>query len=604
MSSAASTLPAAGASSPPPMPPAPTAPPSEPGGAGAGPARGRAPRSTRVRQDKVTIGIVALVSAILGLLVLLPLVTILSKAFSAGGLAVLGSLLRSASNRAIVVNTVVLGVVVGAVGTLVGFFLAYVQARVAIPGKRLLHLICLIPIVSPPFAVATASITLFGRNGIVSTQILGQQWNIYGLPGLTLVLSLSFFPVAYMNMLGMLRNLDPAMEEAAASLGASPWTIFRTVTLPMLIPGFASSFLLLFVEAIADLANPLVIGGDFTVLASRAYIAINGEYNTAAGSAYSLVLLVPALLVFLLQRYWASRSSAVSVTGKPTGRMRLVRSPLPRGLLGASAGLLALFIVSIYATVIVGAFVNILGVDNTPTLKNFQYVLSGIGNDAMIDTTVLALLATPIAGVLGMLVAWLVVVRLRASAGLMDFLGMLGLAVPGTVLGIGYLITFNRPVITGNLMLMPALAGGSAVFGGAIAIIMVYVARSMPSGQRSGIASLQQVDKSIDEASTSLGASGLQTFMRVTMPLIRPAFIAGLTYAFARSMTTLSPIVFITTPRTKIMTSQILAEVDAGRFGNAFAFCTILIVIVMTVIGLTNLLVRDTSVTSQARTGL
>ena len=583
MSSAASTLPSSHAP-------------------GSTPAKVR--RSTKVRRDPVTIGIVTIVSLILTCLILLPLVTILSQAFSATGSEVLTSLVNSTTNRTITLNTIVLGVVVGAIGTLVGFFFAYVQARVDIPGKRLLHLICLIPIVSPPFAVATASITLFGRNGIISTQLLGQQWNIYGLPGLTLVLSLSFFPVAYMNMLGMLRNLDPAMEEAAASLGASSWTIFRTVTLPMLIPGFASSFLLLSVEAIADLANPLVIGGDFTVLASRAYIAVNGEYNTAAGSAYSLALLIPALLVFIIQRYWASRSSAVTVTGKPAGRVRMIRALLPRTILSVATVALALFIVSIYATVILGSFVKILGVDNTFTLKNFQYVLSGIGNDAMIDTTILALIATPIAGVLGMVVAWLVVVRLKASAGVMDFLGMLGLSVPGTVLGIGYLITFNQPIIYNNLMFMPALAGGSAVFGGAIAIIMVYVARSMPSGQRSGIASLQQIDKSIDEASTSLGASGLQTFMKVTMPLIRPAFIAGLTYAFARSMTTLSPIIFITTPKTKIMTSQILAEVDAGRFGNAFAFCTILIVIVMLVIGMTNLLVRDTSVTSQARTGM
>ncbi|MDC4233808.1 iron ABC transporter permease [Actinomyces sp. B33] len=570
------------------------------------PERKRPPvkQRTRVRQDPVTLLIVAAISLVLFLLVLLPLVTILSRAFSSDGVEVLSGIVSTTTNRTIVVNTIVLGCVVGLIGTLVGFFFAFVQARVDLPGKKLLHLICLIPIVSPPFAVATASITLFGRNGIISTQLIGQQWNIYGLPGLTLVLSLSFFPVAYMNMLGMLRNLDPAMEEAAASLGASRWTVFRTVTLPMLVPGFAASFLLLFVEAIADLANPLVIGGDYTVLASRAYIAVNGEYNTAAGSAYSLILLVPALLVFLLQRYWAGRSSAVTVTGKPTGRITTISGSLARIPLGAVAALLGLFIVSIYATVIIGAFVNILGVDNTFTLGNFEYVLSGIGNDAMIDTTILALIATPIAGILGMLVAWLVVVRLRASAGLMDFLGMLGLSVPGTVLGIGYLITYNKPLIVGRLQFLPALAGGSAVFGGALAIILVYVARSMPSGQRSGIASLQQIDKSIDEASTSLGASGLQTFVRVTMPLIRPAFIAGLTYAFARSMTTLSPIVFITTPRTKIMTSQILAEVDAGRFGNAFAFCTILIVIVMTVIGLTNLLVRDTSVTAQNRAGL
>jgi len=450
--------------------------------------------------------------------------------------------------------------------------------------------------------VATASITLFGRNGIISKQLLGQEWNIYGLSGLTLVLTLSFFPVAYMNLLGMFRSLDPAMEEAASSLGASRWTIFRTVTLPMVIPGIAASFLLLFVEAIADLANPLVIGGDYTVLASRAYIAITGDYNTAAGAAYSLVLLVPSLLVFLLQRYWSKRTSTVTVTGKPAGSVKRIRDNRTRIPLLTLAALILALVVIVYLAVIAGAFVEILGVNNSFTLRHFDYILSGIGNDAMIDTTILALIATPIAGVLGMVIAWLVVVRLRRGAGIMDFIGMLGLAVPGTVIGIGYLVTYNVPVAIGPINVIPPLAGGGAVAAGAIAIVMVYVARSTPAGQRSGVASLHQIDKAIDEASTSLGASGLATFRRVTLPLIRPAFLAGLTYAFSRSMTTLSPIIFITTPHTKIMTSQILAEVDAGRFGNAFAFCTVLILIVMTITGVMNLLVKDRRVRESGAT--
>ncbi|ARD41000.1 ABC transporter permease [Actinomyces gaoshouyii] len=573
--------------------------PSSGGTAPAGPvapaSRGQAPAGrrsrTRVKRDPVSIAILVVVLAALIALVLLPLTRVLGEAVSGKGMAVLRSIISSSTNRTTVLNTLLLGVVVGAIGTLVGFLLAYVQVRVRFRGKRLFHLICLLPVVSPPFAVATAAITLFGRNGIISTQMLGQNWNIYGLRGLTLVLVLSFFPVAYMNLVGMLRSLDPAMEEAAASLGASRWTVFHTVTLPMLVPGLGASFLLLFTEAIADLANPLVIGGDFTVLASRAYIAITGEYNTAAGAAYSLVLLVPSLLVFLAQRYWSGRASTVTVTGKPAGSFKLLRGASRVPLLAVSGVILAL-VVAVYAAVVVGGLVEILGVNNAFTMRHFDYVLSGIGNAAIVGTTVLALLATPVAGLLGMLVAWLVVVRMRRGAGIVDFLGMLGLAVPGTVIGIGYLVTFNKPVAMLGANIIPPLAGGGAVMGGVLAIVMVYTARSMPAGQRSGIASLHQIDKAIDEASTSLGASGAQTFRRITLPLIRPAFLTGLVYAFARSMTTLSPIIFITTPHTKIMTSQILAEVDAGRFGNAFAFCTILIVIVMTVIGGLNLLMR------------
>ena len=142
---------------------------------------------------------------------------------------------------------------------------------------------------------------------------------------------------------------------------------------------------------------------------------------------------------------------------------------------------------------------------------------------------------------------------------------------------------------------MPALAGGGAVFSGAAAIVMVYVARSMPYGLRSGVASLEPISGAIEEASTSLGATGTQTFGKVTLPLIKPAMLSGLTYAFARSMTTLSPIIFITTPQTRIMTKQILAEVDAGRFGNAFAFCTLLLIIVVAVMGLMSLLVHGRS---------
>lgn len=554
------------------------------------------PRSARRKAvDPTTVGVVVVVVGLLALLIVYPLSTVFVQALGPVGWEIVTSMITNPVNRTIVGNTFLLGLMVGVIGTALGFLLAYVQVMVQFKGKKVLHLLCLLPVVSPPFAVATAVITLLGRRGLVTYGLFGWEANIYGLPGLVLVLVLSFFPVSYMNFKGLLENLDPALDDAAANLGASRWTAFWKVTLPMLVPGFAASFLLLFVEAIADLANPLVIGGDFTVLASRAFIAITGEYDVAAGSAYSLVLLMPAVLVFLVQQYWVARKSTVTVTGKPAGARRLLTHASGRVPLLAFASIVGLAVVGIYATVLAGAFTPILGINNTFTLDNFRYVLSGVGNEAIVDTTVLAMIATPIAGLLGMLIAWLVVRKLKRGNGLLDFLGMLGLAVPGTVVGIGYAIAFNTPLIIGDRMFLPALGGGSALFGGAIAIVMVYVIRSVPSGQRSGIASLKQIDPSIDEAAASLGADGVTTFRKVTLPLIRPAFLSGLIYAFARSMTTLSPIIFITTPQTRIITKQILAEVDAGRFGNAFAFCTLLLIIVVAVMGLMSLLVHGRS---------
>lgn len=538
--------------------------------------------------------ITALVVVILLVLTVFPLLRVFSEALGSQGWQVVSSMFTEPFPRKIIWHTLVLGTVVGLGGTLVGFLLAFAMVRVDFKGKKLVHILCMIPIVSPPFAVATAVIVLLGRNGIVTNSLLGlENFDIYGLKGMSLVLIMSFFPVSYMNFRGLLSTLDPSLEEAAADLGGSKWNIFTRITLPLMIPGFAASFLLLFVESIADLANPLVIGGNYTVLSVRAYIAITGEYNVPAGAAYSLILLIPSILVFVVQQYWVGRKSTVTVTGKPAGKKEMITDNRWRIPIVGMVVLIMATILTLYVTVVLGSFVQILGVNNTFTLDNYRYVLSGIGNQAIRDTTLMALIATPIAAMLSMVIAWLVVRKLKRGSGLLDFLGMLGLAVPGTVVGIGYAITFNNPIIIGNRMFMPALGGGAAIMGGAIAIMMVYVIRSVPSGQRTAVATLQQISPSIEEASASLGADSFKTFMRVTLPLIKPALATGLVYAFARAMTTLSPVIFLATPDVQIMTKKIFAEVDAGRFGNAFAFSMVLFGVVILVIAIIQLILGD-----------
>lgn len=537
------------------------------------------------------IAIVAVV-AIISLLIVVPVLSILFESTKPTGTNVFKSVLSNPVIRGTIKNTVWLGISVGFLGTLIGFILAYIQVRVEFRGKKLLHILTLVPLVSPPFAFATAVIVLFGRSGIISHDLLGKTPMLYGYPGLVIVLSASYFPVAYLNLVGMMRSLDPAIDEAASSLGASKFRIFRTVTLPLLIPGITSSFLLLFVEAIADLANPLVIGGDYMVLSSRAYIAINGEYDVSAGAAYSALLLLPALLVFIVQRYWSQKKSVVSVTGKPSGQIAPIKTRAAKIPLLAFGWSVAAFIVMIYVAVIFGAFIKILGVNNSFTLDHYRYIFSGIANSALKSTVIMASIATPLAGFMGMVMAWLIIRKLKRGADALDFFGMLGIAVPGTVLGIGYAVTFNEPLKIAGHTVIPQLAGGGAILGGAIAIMMVYTIRSSPAGQRSGIAALQQIDPSLDEASASLGASGGRTFRKVSLPLIKGAFLTGLMFAFARSMTTLSPVLFIATPETPILTQKILAESDSGRYGPAFALCTLLIVIVLVVMGIITAAVR------------
>ena len=559
-----------------------------------------AQRPRRRAVDPAVVVAIVVATAFVGVAIVWPVGAVVGTALSEAALPIFARYLSPPQNQ-ILVNTVILGLVVATVGTSVAILFAFVQVRVPAPRllKGLMHVVALLPIVSPPFAFAVAAISLFGRSGIITRDLLGLRVDIYGLPGLTLVMSLTFFPIAYIMLMGMMRALDPSLDEAAANLGASRWRTFRKVNIPLLAPGIASAFLLLFVESLADLGNPLVLGGNFTVLSSRLYIAIIGEYNLTAGSVLAVMLLVPALIVYFVHRYYANRASIVSVTGKPSGRpVEVASRPVRAALLGAVLLIVGLILL-LYLTILAGSLTQLLGVNHAFTLRHFESVLFGYGLEAVTDTVSLAAVATPIAGLLGVVVAFLVVRQRFWGRGALDFGTMLGVAIPGTIFGIGFLLAFNTPTQILGVTVFPKLTGGAAILGGAIAIVMVFVVRAAPGGLRSGTSALQQIDPSIEEAAVSLGASQATTFRKVTLPLIRPALLAGLIYSFARSMTAISAIIFLTTPSTRIMTAQILNETDAARYGNAFAYSVLLILIVLVAIGVLTLLVGSSTKTER-----
>ncbi|MEA3351790.1 MAG: iron ABC transporter permease [Chloroflexota bacterium] len=540
----------------------------------------------RIAQDGVlAIGLLAS-SIFLLVFVIYPLFKILAAGLKISALPLFGHLLSLGETKRVILNTLGVSLGVASLGTGLGFMLAYVQVKLDVPLKRLFHLAAIVPIISPPFAVAMSVITLFGRSGLITKRLLGLRYDIYGADGLIFALTISFIPLAYLSLLGLIRGLDPALDEAATNLGAGGWYAFRTVTLPLLIPGFASSFLLLFVAAMADLGNPLLLGGNLTVLSSRIYLAIIGEYNLEAGAVLSVMLLIPSLIIFSIQYYWVSRRSYVTVTGKPTGHLKMVTNPWVKWTLFTLSLLFTALIVLLYGYILVGAFTKVWGINFAPTLDHFRFVLFGYGSEAFSDTILLASMATPIAGLMGMLIAFLVVRRKFIGRPLIDLASVLGLAVPGTVVGIGLILAYNNPTLGG---LIPKLTGTAFI------IVIAYTVRSVSAAVRAGVAALQQIDSSMEEASASLGASGAMTFRKITIPLIRPAFLSGLISSFARSMTSLSPIIFLVTPQWRIMTAQILNEAETGRFGNAAAYSIVLIVIVLTAIGLMNIIIGSTT---------
>ena len=441
-------------------------------------------RSLILREPLVVVVIVAIAAA-LALFVLYPLFMVLRTSMMRDGhfsLAIFGELLAKAYNRTPLINSVTLGSLVALLGTAVGFVFAYATTRIDLPGRRFFKLIATFPMISPPFIISLATILLFGRNGLITKQLLGGliDFEIYGLRGLILVETLAYFPTAYLVLAGILQAIDPALEDAALDLGASRWRVFRTVTLPLAIPGLASALLLLFIESLADFGNPMILSGNFQVLAVQAYFRITGGlYDLPGGAGLAIILLVPSLIAFLLQKYWVGGRSYITVTGKPSMRSGKRDTPALRwGAFAVCTGLAGIIILY-YGSVVMGSLVKLWGVNYQPTLANYKYVFV-VGWEYIKDTIILSSVATPISGLLGMIIAFLVVRKRFIGRKAMELASLLTFAVPGTVVGIGYILAFNQ---------RPLLLTGTAAI-----IVLLFIFRNMPTGIQSGIAALQQID--------------------------------------------------------------------------------------------------------------
>ena len=535
---------------------------------------------------------VTLISVLLLLFVVFPLFQVFKTCFitrdgSTLTLKYAWELFSKSYNRQPLYNSIVLGVCVALLGTTVGFACAYVVTKTDMRFKRLLQASTLLPIISPPFVIALSAILLFGRNGIITRKLLFEGlgidlyaagFDIYGLTGLIIVETLAYFPTAYLVLVGVLSSIEPALEEAASNLGASRWKVFRTVTVPLSLPGIVNAMLLLFIESMADFGNPLILAGRFNVLSVQAYLQITGNDNLPGGATLAMALLLPSLVVYLLQHYLLRQRDFVALTGRASGAGlqrvdKRVHYPLMAICWGA-VGCVFLF----YGLVVVGSFTKLWGVDYSLTLNNYVEAFR-LGADYILDSLLLAAIATPLTGLLGMVVAFLVKRKQFVGRRLMDITSMLSFAVPGTVVGIGYILAFNQP---------PLMLRGTAAI-----IVLLFIFRNMPVGIRAAAASLDQIDHSLEEASTNLGAGSLTTFRRILLPLIAPAFFAGLAYSFVRCMTAISAVIFVVSGRWNLITVAILGFVENSDFSQAAALSIILILFVMAALGLIQLVLAS-----------
>lgn len=537
-----------------------------------------------VLRDPALLPVVFLLWALMALFVLYPLGCLLQTTFYVGGQWTLANLIHVLANwydRAAIINSLLLAVAVAAAGTVLGFVFAFAVIRTNLPRffKAAVSTIIVLPLISPPFTSSIAITLALGPNGLILKALGLGNLIIYGFWGTWLSETLTYFPVAFLTMTAVLMAIDPTLEDAALSLGSTRLRTLASVTLPLAIPGLANAFLLLFASSLSDFATPLVLAGhNFPILPTQAYLQITGLHDLKGGATLSFILIIPAMLVYVLQRCWIGRRSYVTVTGKASARTALrTVDRVGEGLLAAFCSAVCLFILFLYLIIFLGSLVKVWGVDYSLTLANFDYVYSR-GLKAITDTLVIAAVATPLGGILAVAIGYITTRKRYAGNKLLEFVSLLNYSLPGTVIGIAYIIAFNT---------------GPVVLTGTLAIIVAaYAFRYEATGIRSTVAALHQIDNSLEEAALSLGASSLTCFRRVTLPLIVPAVISGMKFLLVRSMTAISATIFLVSVSWTLLTTRILECITEMQFAQAAAFSVVLIAIIFALSGVISLAFR------------
>lgn len=543
--------------------------------------------------DPILVTTIVVLIAFLALFILYPLAILLVDSIyskeSGFTFSVFQRIFQMKNFRTAILNTLKVGFTVGIFSTVVGLLFAYVEEYVKVRTKfmgGLFKVVSMLPVVSPPFVLSLSMIMLFGKAGIITRYLLKiYDNNVYGFWGITVVQTMTFFPVCYMMLKGLLKNIDPSLEEAARDMGASRFRVFTTVTLPLILPGLGNAFLVTFIESIADFANPMIIGGSYDTLATTIYLQITGAYDKEGAAAMAVVLLTITLAMYMVQKYVLERKTAATLTGKASRARMLIEDKSVTVPLSVMCSMVAVFVVMMYLCVPFGALFKTWGFDFHLTTKWFVLVFQKYkGLKAFKDSFLLSIASAPITALLSMIISYLVVKRNFKTKGFIEFVSMLAMAVPGTVLGIGYIRGFVNGVFrTGFLQ---------GLYGSAGILIIVFVIRSLPTGTRSGISALQQIDKSIEESAYDMGADSFKVFMTVTLPLIKDSFLSGLVTSFVRSITAISAVILLVTPQFLLITVQINEFAEKGSYGIACAFATILIVITYGSVLLMNFVIK------------
>jgi iron(III) transport system permease protein len=484
--------------------------------------------------------------------------------------------------RGAIVNTLGIGVAATAITTALSVPFAFALARLPIPGKAAILALAALPLVLPSFVSAYAIVLLLGRSGLV-TQTL-QSWgigfgSIYGAGGIVLVYVLTLYPYVLLPTIAAFKAVDVSMEEAAQSLGASPRRTVWTVTLPIVIPAILAGALLVFIETLENFGVPFVLAEDMPIFAVEAFKLFIGETApnpSSAGVLGVLLILTTALVLLVQRRYLAPRRFATATRTAPP---LLVVGRSTRVIAALYCWAIVLLALVPFFAIVVLSFMEFRGPVLHPhfSLDNFAVLLDRAGRP-LINTLIFATLTAACVTLVGVPIGY-VVTRFRSGlATLLDVIATLPFAVAGTVLAIGFIVSFN--------------SGPLVLAGGPLIMILAYTVRKVPFAVRSSSAILHQIDASLEEASISLGRSPLQTLLRVVVPLMLGGILSGIVLTWVTVASELSSTVVLYSGPWRTLTVVMFQALEGGGAGIATAAASTLIVVTLIPIALLYRLVR------------
>ena len=506
------------------------------------------------------------------LFVIYPIGMLIVKSLFVGGKVALSYFVKFFSKKyywVTLVNSFKVTVLSTLLACLIGVPMAYLLRSVKIRGSEFLNILIVISYLSPPFIGAYAWIQLLGRNGFI-TRILNALFHvklhgIYGFAGIVLVFSLQSFPLIYMYVSGAMKNLDNSLNEAAESLGCNAFQRVTKVIFPLVLPSLLAGMLLVFMRVFSDFGTPMIIGEGYKTFPVMLYTQFMGEVGTNDGFAATMcvIVIVIALMFFFIQKLLGQKFTYSMTALKP------MQAQEAEGWRKVCAHL-AVYLVTLVAalpqiTVIITSFIGTINgslFTGEFTLDNYRNIFSKGNTVAIRNTYLFGLEAIVVVIVCGILISYLSVRKKNTLTGVLDVLTMFPYIIPGSVLGISFLYAFNGP---------PFLLGGTVII-----MIIALSIRRMPYTIRSSTAIIGQISPSIEEASISLGASQVKTFLQITVPMMLPGVLSGAIMSWITLISELSSSVILYTSRTSTLTVAIYSEVIRSNFGNAAAYSTIL----------------------------